>query len=222
MAREEDIKKLREYLVIDEEIASKKEKLSQIEEMIDYVKNLNVGLVDKFDKENKEKYLKENQVEKPIKPSGVFAVFSKEYAEYQNELKHYEQKCKEIEESYYLTYLEDRNALIEMEKTQKEVAMQAEIDKYNEVKAEIDKLYIKLDKSKILDNEFYNNTGKLRRIIAYLENRRADSIKEALTLYFDEIRYQEIVSMLEENKKQLERINKRISKLEDAVDSIRR
>lgn len=140
-----------------------------------------------FDKENKENYILAKAGPEPEKPKGISGgLFRAKGEEYEKALAEYHLKVEEAEKAYFQEYAEQREKLeaeekeaIDSERYEAGSRFDAARDALAAVKDELendDTLSERLKQPEIIDV-----------LIMYLEDLRADSIKEAVNLYFEDL-----------------------------------
>ena len=167
---------------LDEEISAMMKKLV-------HEKTRPIIKLDQFDSEHKRVFVLKKVGDAPIKPVKVLAivvpVYKKKKKEYEENLARYNEAVCAAEEEYYTTFGEEREALRQADNKEREDAIQ-------EITSELDKVRNKLDEiTKTIEAEdiigvSLKNVADVQLLIDIFDNRRADTIKEAVNILFED------------------------------------
>lgn len=157
--------------------------------------------VENFDRNNRESYIRKQIGAEPIKPGGIVKLAVPKYIaqkkEYKKKLEEYNQRYCEMSKKYYIEFADTRNRLEinEKEKISKGIK-QAESEK------------IKAQKEfEIANNELNSDTllsEKLKEkeiisdLIEYFNEGRAETMKEAINIYYEEKHRRELETIAKE------------------------
>jgi hypothetical protein len=190
--------------VLREKISQKEKLLSNIQlyraALRDRENRPNVKLRD-FDQSHKEKFIYMRVGEKPVKPNPALAivvpVYLKKKKEYEAELESYQQALRRAEEAYLSSYRLERQAIMEEEAAAKKKAT-------DEIAASIDSEQQKLNQvigaieGEDLVGQSLKNPDDIEALIEIFDNRRADSIKEAVNVLIEDKHRQRMEELQEE------------------------
>lgn len=141
--------------------------------------------VSDFDRRNKQAYVDSHIGREPVKPRGLGKIFRSKMKAYEREFAEYKAKHDECVKAYYQEYAEKRRELesneqsaiahdINFAKWQYDLA----VGRHKEARRELasdETLSENLKKMEIVD-----------ALITFVRDRRADSVKEAVNLYYEE------------------------------------
>ena len=159
-----------------------------------------------FDREHKTAFVQEKIGPRPKGPSKktklappVYLVLLKKY---KKKLLEYEKLLPLAEAAYREKYAEERKKLAELDSDEQkekiresEIALQKAKEKYSLIETEI--------KSVDLLSKELQKSVVVKQLINYLENNRADTLKEAVNLWFDEKRKDEEAAKAEAHRKEM-------------------
>lgn len=201
MGKEEQIQQLKSLLDGIKQIEKAKEDVSKAErELANARKRIPVRAVE-FDVANKEKYISSRVGISPEKPKGIIKVavplYKSKMKEYEKVSAEYHQRYKMVEDDYENQYAEVKNKLDAEEREEILKAItDAEIKKTSAHTA-LDMLQESVDKIDIVDQK-YKSEEHVSSFISYLQENRADSIKEAINLYYEEQHRKKMEEYVEE------------------------
>jgi hypothetical protein len=201
MDRNEILSRLR---LLRENFSQKEKLLSNIQLYKASLRNQenrpNVKLRD-FDLSHKEKFVYMRVGEKPVKPNPALAivvpVYMKKKKEYEAELASYQQALHLAEEAYLSAYRLERQAIMEEEAAAKKKAK-------DEITAVIDREQQKLNEiigvieQEDLIGQSLKNPDDIEDLIEIFDNRRADSVKEAVNVLVEDRHRQRMEELQEE------------------------
>ncbi|QGU81752.1 hypothetical protein BSR19_11550 (plasmid) [Streptococcus salivarius] len=184
---------------------------SKVNEEIESLENRGQEELDSFDARHLNNFIVESIGEAPKELSRVISkMFKKKRQQNLTEIEEYAKKEELAIEQYYKVFAEERAEILRKESEQfKEELLELNKTRSNlqELLAEYEQHFSKVD---FLPEKYLNST-QLVRIISYLEDYRADNIKEAINILCSE-------EQLEIKFKQL---NTRIEDLEKSLDNLR-
>lgn len=182
--------------------------------------------VSDYDKEHKAKYIIDRIGEEPVKPNKalVLAVplFIKKKKEYEEKIDSYKKAYTIIENEYYQKHRKIREEIATKEKEEKENLI-------NEAQNRFDEIYIRYEKYKslvescTLVSEKLKSEENIKTIIEYFEDGRADTIKEAINLLYEEKHRQRVEALTREQLELTQKISntaqEALSTAEDALSA---
>ena len=185
---------------------------AEVNEKIETLENQGQEKLDSFDTKYLNNFIVESIGEAPKELSRLIPkkIFKKKRQEKITEIEEYAKKEELAKEHYYKVFAEERAEILRGENEQnKEELLELNKTRSNlqEQLAEYEENFSKID----FLPEKYLNSAQLVRIISYLEDYRADNIKEAINIMCSE-------EQLEIKFKQL---NTRIENLEKSLDTLR-
>lgn len=149
---------------------------------------------DAFDKEHKDSFILEKIGAEPVKPHGIIKIIVPMYIiqknRYRVQVQNYDKLYKLAEQLYYETFSDE---LTELERTDKEEQAEAISKAERHHKECMDKLETcceNIKQNTLLDDSI-KSKEIVTKLIDYLKIGRADNLKEAINLYFDERRKDE-------------------------------
>lgn len=185
---------------------------AEVNEKIETLENQGQEKLDSFDTKYLNNFIVESIGEAPKELSRLIPkkIFKKKRQEKITEIEEYAKKEELAKEHYYKVFAEERAEILRGENEQnKEELLELNKTRSNlqEQLAEYEENFSKID----FLPEKYLNSAQLVRIISYLEDYRADNIKEAINIMCSE-------EQLEIKFKQL---NTRIENLEKSLDTLK-
>ena len=185
---------------------------AEVNEKIETLENQGQEKLDSFDAKYLNNFIVESIGEAPKELSRLSykKIFKKKRQEKLTEIEEYAKEEELAKEQYYKVFAEERDEILRKENEQfKEELLELNKTRSNlqEHLAEYEQHFSKVD---FLPEKYLNST-QLVRIISYLEDYRADNIKEAINILCSE-------EQLEIKFKQL---NTRIEDLEKSLDNLR-
>lgn len=181
-----------------------------------------------FDAEHLEKYVQNNLGEKPQPESGfwkkgvdsVKGLLNRK-SSYKQQLKLYEEKRPFVEKAYYAEYAEERNRIRESDEKKHNEAIQVAEEAFVKAKAEVNQYQKQINANTIVADKF-KNIETVSLLIQYLEEQRADSLKEAINLWYDEMRKESEAKKEDEHRAAMEEYARRqCEAAEDIAESAR-
>lgn len=207
---------------------------SKVNEEIESLENRGQEELDSFDARHLNNFIVESIGEAPKELSRLSykKIFKKKRQENLTEIEEYAKEEELAKEQYYKVFAEERAEILRKENEQfKEEWLELNKTRSNlqEHLAEYEQHFGKVD---FLPEKYLNST-QLVRIISYLEDYRADNIKEAINILCSEeqleIKFKQLNTRIENLEKSLDtlkveisdNIESSISNLEDEISQLR-
>lgn len=189
MDRNECVKVLKELLDQIEHFSAIEKELQAARESLTLLRKKPLSAVSKFDTEKKNEYIESRIGCAPAKPKGAIKlaipVYLSKKKAYEKEYADYMIRFQDAEKAYYVEFKDIREKLEAKEKA----SVAFEIQQAEQIVSRLEGDY-QLAKTALKDNETVSTRLKNKTIIAtlieYFQDHRADSIKEAINLYFEE------------------------------------
>lgn len=166
--------------------------------------------LEKFDVENKEKFIVGFAGESP-KPNSKLNplnyTFKRKEAEKKAFQGYFEQKAR-AEEIYYDIYRDERNAFDLEDKADKEEKILKAKTKLAEIEEKVVFAKERWSKNTLL-SERLRNTKAISDMMRFYEDGRVETLKEAINLFYDESRKDEEARLAAEHRKKLEEMIER-------------
>lgn len=194
---------------------------SKVNEEIESLENRGQEELDSFDAKYLNNFIVESIGEAPKELSRLSykKIFKKKRQENLTEIEEYAKEEELAKEQYYKVFAEERAEILRKENEQfKEEWLELNKTRSNLQKylAEYEEDFSKID----FLPEKYLNSAQLVRIISYLEDYRADNIKEAINILCSEeqleIKFKQLNTRIEDLEKSLNNLKVKIS---DNIDS---
>ena len=161
--------------------------------------------VSDFDRKNKQTYVLSHIGPEPAKPKGIIKlaipVYRFKMKAYKKEYADYKAKYDECVVKYNEEFADQRTKLESEEKAEISFGIKSARQKYDQALERVNNLKQQLNANTVLSDEL-KNTDSVETIIGFLQYHRADSIKEAVNLYYEE-----------EHRRRLEEITKEQARL---------
>lgn len=162
--------------------------------------------LDIFDSEQKGKFIAQRIGSEPSKPTGLIKlavpVYLMRKSKYETEIKDYNTKYQLVEADYYMTYKSEREALAQSDKVEK-------LNAVNAAKSDLEMASKKHTNALAAVNsdatvsERFKNAEDIMKLIEFFNDGRADTLKEAVNLWFDEKRKDEESQKEEEHRTEM-------------------
>lgn len=187
---------------------SKKESLEETIESLNkrWIEENNKPLtkVDDFDKKNKQYFVTTKIGTKPKEPSKALALvpskYKKKKQEYETEMEKYNADKFSAEEEYYSIFQEERQRLFEADNNERAKNIADLSQKLENAKSDLEIVTEAIETEKVIAPGM-KDVKSIRKIIGILRNGRADSVKEAITIMYEDMHRER---MEELQKKQVE------------------
>lgn len=145
--------------------------------------------IKEFDSNNKDSYISARVGEKPTKPTGIIKLaiplYRSKLKQYEKDLLEYNSRYKKCEADYYQVYAEQRNQIETDERLEMEFKINNAKKQFEEACSKEKKLKQELDSYSLL-NDKHKKLSIIDSLISYFQDKRADTIKEAINLYYEE------------------------------------
>ncbi len=143
--------------------------------------------VDAFDRAHKETYVISQIGRAPLRPRETVevTVVDRTRKRFEKDFADYKKKYDRFSEAYYEDYAEQRRRLEEEERAQITEEVENSKQEYEEMLAREESAKQVLDADDTLGEDF-KTLETVDVLIGYIQDRRADSVKEAMNLYFTE------------------------------------
>ncbi len=165
------------------------EQLSALQEKLQHEKARRPVKLNRFDSKNKEKFINENVGKKPDKPNKTLAilvpVYIKKKKEYESALEKYNAERQIAEKEYYKKFESERQELIAAENKEREKAIQNYSLSIDSTKEKLSFVTCQIENDDIIGNS-NKNLLDIPLLIEIFDNKRADSIKEAVNVLFED------------------------------------
>ena len=189
MERNQIIERLHSLVVNLNEKTRLEQDISTLVKKLNYEKTRSIKKVEHFDSTHKSDFIASKAGDKPVKPTKALAilvpVYVKKKKEYESELEKYSSAVQSAEKKYYITFEQERNALIEADNNEREAAIQELSAKIGVSKSKLEEIVILIEKEDIIGLSLKNNLD-LQLLIEIFDNKRADTIKEAVNVLFED------------------------------------
>lgn len=165
------------------------QQLDLLQIKLQHEKTRPIQKLDHFDSTHKAQFIHEKVGEKPTKPTRVlaivFPIYRKKKKEYAVALEKYNADIQVAEKEYLATFEHERQALTEADNKERETAIQ-------DYTLSIESTEIKLS---LLNSQIQNedivgasvkNLLDIQQLIGIFDDKRADTIKEAVNVLFDD------------------------------------
>ncbi len=225
MTKSETIEKLKDLLSSVKEYDGRKEVLYKEEKALKEAdKNFDSKLME-FDIAHKQCFLDEKLGKKPEKPQGIIKLAVPLYlakkSKYEKEIANYRKMIPLAEAAYREQYESERKRLSDEDDKNFKVELEKREKRVEEAKAQ----YIAA-KEKYEENDLVSDKLKrveiIEKLIEYLDDKRADDLKEAVNLWYDEKRKDDEARKAEEHRrKMLELEEERVRAAQAAEDYAR-
>jgi chromosome segregation ATPase len=227
MKKNEELTLLKQLLADIELAESLEKKVRSAAEKKEKASQCQPKALAEFDEENLEAYVASRLGAQPVKPKFGIAYRARK-TEYEQALAEYQQRDSDLRQQYYRDYEETRRKLEDREKEKIAADLAKAEEKLTELNSQLEEIRNKLNENDILSSRL-KNRRTVSTLIGYFEDRRVDTIKEAVNLMFEEQhrrKMEEDITKLEENVTQLQQqthtIVSQIKRNEDKLNSVAR
>lgn len=143
--------------------------------------------VEDFDRAHKETYVISQIGRAPVRPRETVevTVVDRTRKRFEKDFADYKKKYERFSEAYYEDYAEQRGKLEEEEQARIAEGVENSKQEYEEILAREESAKQVLDADDTLGDDF-KTLDTVDVLIGYIQDRRADSVKEAMNLYFTE------------------------------------
>lgn len=217
-----ELKTLQELLISKQ---SKEESLKEIRKELHLNYDIKFNTLGTFDNNNKKNYIlsKIGKAPEYIKPKLFLPnLVKKAKEEHQTKVKKYNEDYRKAEIEYYNEFNEIRNKLKNEDENNKKACINKIEANYNKVEKEI-KLIINLIEKTTIISKAYWDINSVSKILAYFENKRVETIKEAVNMFHEEKRFEEEKETAQKHREKIENmiadLRKDIDEINERIDS---
>ena len=202
MERNQMIDRLNSLVANLNERARLEQDISTFVKKMNYEKTRSIKKVEYFDFAHKSDFIASKAGDKPLKPAKALAilvpVYVKKKKEYEAELEKYSSAVQSAEKEYYITFEKERNALIEADNNEREAAIQELSAKLEASKSKLEEIVILIEKEDIVGRSL-KNIFDVQLLVEIFDNKRADTIKEAVNVLFEDKHRKRMEELQEEH-----------------------
>lgn len=189
MDRNECIQVLKELLSQIKHFKAAEKELHEAEESLTMLRKKPLSAVTNFDDTNKEQYIASRIGHAPDKPKGIiklaFPMYLAKKKEYKKAYADYMIRYQETEKAYYIEFKDKREKLDSEEKASVAFEIQLAEQTVSKCKEKYQAAATTLNDNDTVSAKL-KNEAIIVTLIEYFQDQRADSIKEAVNLYFEE------------------------------------
>ena len=189
MERNQIIDRLHSLLTNLNEKSKLEQDIPMLVKKLTYEKTRTVTKVENFDSAHKSQFIESKVGDKPAKPVKALAiivpVYLKKKKEYETELEKYNAAVQSTEKEYYATFEKERKDLIEKDNKEREIAIKELSLKLETSKTRLKEIVLLIEKEDIIGLSL-KNILDVQLLIEIFDNKRADSIKEAVNALFED------------------------------------
>lgn len=189
MAKEEELLALQHLRIKVQDLKAIENKLAADDKALRKAQSRYPSAVEVFDREHKSKYIADRIGDEPQKPAGIIKIV---IPAYRAKMKAYEQEharflsqYNEAEKKYFAEFSDQRKKIESEEAAEIAFDIQAAEKQFRVTKAECDIARAALEADDLL-SEKLQKVEIVDELITYFQDQRADSMKEAVNLYFEE------------------------------------
>ena len=202
MERNQIIDRLNSLVANLNEKARLEQDISTSAKKLNYQKTRSIKKVEYFDSTHKSNFIASKAGDKPVKPTKALAilvpVYVKKKKEYEAELEKYNSAVQSAEKEYYITFEKERNALIEADNNEREAAIQELSARLEDSKSKLEEIVILIEKEDIVGRSL-KNIFDVQLLVEIFDNKRADTIKEAVNVLFEDKHRKRMEELQEEH-----------------------
>jgi hypothetical protein len=174
-----------------------------------------------FDEEHKIAFIESKIGAKPPMPKGILRVVPQVYLYKKKKHDTYEKVYPLAESAYREAYAKERGTIIKEDEEIRQRELTINNSKLERLKAEYDIAEKSVENDSLLSADM-KQTAIIKTLIKYFQDKRADSLKEAVNLWYDEKRKDEEEQRAEEHRKEMKRIEEeRLRAEEEAAEYAR-
>lgn len=224
--RNEIISKLQTLLSILDEKNKLEQDINELEKTINKEMAKPFHRVENFDYINKERFISQKVGEKPVKPSKTLIlagpIYIKKCKEYDDKFIQYHHAKDSAEKEYYTKFEKERNELIEKDKKEREIAINKLSLEFETLKTKYNEFIELIDREDIV-GESVKNSVDIKNLIDIFDNKRADSLKEAVNILYED-KHRKRMEELQEEQVRLTQEAKDAAKkaIDDANEALER
>ena len=202
MERNQIIDRLHALAANLNEKARLEQDISVLAKKLNYEKTRSIKKVEYFDSTHKADFITSKVGEKPVKPTKALAilvpVYLKKKKEYEAELEKYNSAVQSAEKEYYITFENERNALIESDNEEREMAIQDLSTRIEVSKSKLEEIVELIEKEAIIGPSL-KNILDVQLLVEIFDNKRADTVKEAVNVLFEDKHRKRMEELQEEH-----------------------
>ena len=202
MERNQIIDRLNSLVANLSEKARLEQDISALAKKLNYEKTRPIKKVEFFDSTHKADFIASKVGDKPVKPTKALAilvpVYVKKKKEYEAELEKYNSEVQSAEKEYYITFENERKGLIEADNKEREAAIHDLSTKLEISKSKLEEIVELIEKEDIVGLSL-KNTLDVQLLIEIFDNKRADTIKEAVNVLFEDKHRKRMEELQEEH-----------------------
>lgn len=206
MEKTEALEKLNELLLLFDEYENAARSFQEAKNALSATKHNYPSKLGKFDAEHKDTFIIGKIGEKPIKPTGAIKlavpVYLLKKSKYETAIANYERVYPLAEAAYKEQYADERTQLADEDKIEQQEAIrdkktivESSKEKYETAKAAFEANTLLSDRLKSKDI--------VLQLIDFFKDHRADTLKEAINLWYDEKRKDEEEAKAEAHRQEL-------------------
>ena len=217
-----ELKTLQELLISKQ---SKEELLKEIRKELSFNYDRKFNTLEKFDNNNKKNYIlsKIGKAPEYIKPRLILPnLVKKAKEEHQSKVKKYNEDYVKAEIEYNTEFKEIRNKLKNEDENNKKACLNKIQENYNKLDKEIKLIINSIEKTTIISKD-YCDINSVSKILSYFENKRVETIKEAINMFHEEKRFEEEKELAQKHREKIETmivdLRKDIDKINERIDS---
>ena len=202
MERNQITERLHSLVANLNEKARLEQEISTIVKKLNHEKTRPIKKVEYFDSTHKSDFIASKVGDKPVKPTKALAIlvpiYVKKKKEYEAELEKYNAAVHSAEKEYYITFEKERNALIEADNNEREATIQELSAKLEVSKGKLEELVVLIEKEDIVGLSL-KNILDVQLLIEIFDNKRADTVKEAVNVLFEDKHRKRMEELQEEH-----------------------
>ena len=202
MERNQIIDRLNSLVANLGEKARLEQDISTLAKKLNYEKTRSIKKVEYFDSTHKADFIASKVGDKPVKPTKALAilvpVYLKKKKEYEAELEKYNSAVQSAEKEYYITFEHERNALIEADNKEREMAIQDLSTRIEVSKSKLEEIVELIEKEDIIGPSL-KNILDVQLLVEIFDNKRADTVKEAVNVLFEDKHRKRMEELQEEH-----------------------
>lgn len=164
-----------------------------------------------FDRDHKAEYIYEKIGKKPKKPNKKVILALPLYImllkKYKKDLLEYERLLPLAEAAYREEYAKEREKLAKLDEIEKEETIREAESAYKDILDKYEGVESEISSMDLLGTEL-KQSSVVKQLISYFENSRADTLKEAVNLWYDERRKDEEEARAETHRQEIKAFEK--------------
>ncbi len=165
------------------------QQLSSLQKRLQHEENQANDKLNQFDSMHKDKYISKKAGEMPKKPNKALAiilpVFTKKKKEYDAAVEKRKARIKAAENEYYSAFEGERRSLIEAYNKEREAVIEKYSLSIDEINGKLDSVNSQIENEEIVGASM-KNLSDIQLLVEIFDNKRADSIKEAVNVILED------------------------------------